>query len=306
MEYILRSSLCPDIVLPPGQEVVLGRGPLTKVKDSRVSRQQMVLVATEEKVIVRQKGYNHSIVGGAPLRAGQERVLPPGDSLYLLEGQHQFKLMVVKNSDSDRVSDSVGDRSRVSEKVENKNTETVEKKLSKSSHWSQGLLSSMTDPELVIHSNDHSVTIRDKYPKAKHHYLVLPKKQVANLHSITKEDIDLFKMLNREAARLIAIHPESKFQVGYHAVPSMAQLHLHVISTDFDSPCLKHKKHWNSFTTPYFIPSTQVLSQMKEKGKIDKPDRDITKQWMDTPLKCHKCEYMPKNMPDLKHHIKNH
>lgn len=34
-----------------------------------------------------------------------------------------------------------------------------------------------------------------------------------------------------------------------------SHVHLHVISQDFDSPCLKNKKHWNSFTTGYFIES---------------------------------------------------
>lgn len=34
-----------------------------------------------------------------------------------------------------------------------------------------------------------------------------------------------------------------------------SHVHLHVISQDFDSPCLKNKKHWNSFTTDYFIDS---------------------------------------------------
>jgi len=34
-----------------------------------------------------------------------------------------------------------------------------------------------------------------------------------------------------------------------------SQLHMHVISQDFNSPCLKTKKHWNSFTTEYFIDS---------------------------------------------------
>ena len=35
----------------------------------------------------------------------------------------------------------------------------------------------------------------------------------------------------------------------------MAQIHLHVISQDFDSPSLKTKKHWNSYNTKYFIDS---------------------------------------------------
>lgn len=34
-----------------------------------------------------------------------------------------------------------------------------------------------------------------------------------------------------------------------------SHVHLHVISQDFDSPCLKNKKHWNSFTTDYFMES---------------------------------------------------
>lgn len=36
---------------------------------------------------------------------------------------------------------------------------------------------------------------------------------------------------------------------------STSHVHLHVISQDFDSPCLKNKKHWNSFNTEYFIES---------------------------------------------------
>ena len=44
-------------------------------------------------------------------------------------------------------------------------------------------------------------------------------------------------------------------RIGYHAVPSMHRLHLHVISTDFDSRCMKTIHHWNTFTTPYFISS---------------------------------------------------
>lgn len=43
------------------------------------------------------------------------------------------------------------------------------------------------------------------------------------------------------------------FRIGYHAQPSLDQLHLHVISKDFDSEFLKTKKHFNSFTTDFFI-----------------------------------------------------
>ena len=48
------------------------------------------------------------------------------------------------------------------------------------------------------------------------------------------------------------------FRYGYHTIPSMLQLHLHVISCDFVSPCLKTKRHWNSFTTEFFINSRGI------------------------------------------------
>ena len=32
-------------------------------------------------------------------------------------------------------------------------------------HWTQGLRESMSDPELVIESDDKCVVIKDKYPK---------------------------------------------------------------------------------------------------------------------------------------------
>ena len=41
---------------------------------------------------------------------------------------------------------------------------------------------------------------------------------------------------------------------GVHAGPSMNHLHIHVLSVDRESPCLKHRKHYNSFATPFFIP----------------------------------------------------
>lgn len=46
---------------------------------------------------------------------------------------------------------------------------------------------------------------------------------------------------------------EKDVMVGVHADPSMAHLHVHVLSVDRCSPCTKNKHHYNSFTTPYFV-----------------------------------------------------
>ena len=43
-------------------------------------------------------------------------------------------------------------------------------------------------------------------------------------------------------------------------MPSLVPLHLHIISLDLTSPqgCLKHKKHWNSFATPFLVRARDV------------------------------------------------
>lgn len=38
---------------------------------------------------------------------------------------------------------------------------------------------------------------------------------------------------------------------------------MHVISQDFSSSCLKTKKHWNSFTTEYFVDAEGNLYEDK-------------------------------------------
>lgn len=40
---------------------------------------------------------------------------------------------------------------------------------------------------------------------------------------------------------------------GVHAVPSMSHLHIHVLSRDMHSEKMKHRKHYNSFNTPFLV-----------------------------------------------------
>ncbi|EFX01093.1 histidine triad nucleotide-binding protein [Grosmannia clavigera kw1407] len=42
--------------------------------------------------------------------------------------------------------------------------------------------------------------------------------------------------------------------VGVHAHPSMSHLHVHVLSRDMHSDRLRNSSHYNSFTTPFFVP----------------------------------------------------
>jgi len=101
-------------------------------------------------------------------------------------------------------------------------------------------------------------------------------------------------------------HDGVKFYFGYHAIPSLTRLHLHVISDDLVSPCLKLKKHWNSFTTAFLIPTEKVIDGLKSENKEPIHSSEYYKNLLSAPLKCHKCSFTPKTLPDLKNHLLMH
>ena len=137
-------------------------------------------------------------------------------------------------------------------------------------HWSMKLLDSMRNPDLVVRSDPLSVTIKDAYPKAKHHYLVLPHEDIPHLRALKSSHVELLEHM-LECGRELAKEQTQKdssltFRHGYHASPSMSRVHMHVISQDFISPHLKTKKHWNSFTSGFFIDAETVIKMLRDQG----------------------------------------
>ncbi|KAI8557054.1 hypothetical protein RHMOL_Rhmol05G0304300 [Rhododendron molle] len=87
----------------------------------------------------------------------------------------------------------------------------------------------------------------------------------------------------------------------YPKAPSMRQLHLHVISQDFDSKHLKNKKHWNSFNSAFFRDSVDVMEEIDKFGRATLKDEEI----LSMELRCHRCRSAHPNIPRLKSHIGN-
>lgn len=52
------------------------------------------------------------------------------------------------------------------------------------SHWSQNLLKSMQDPQAILIKSELLTVIQDKYPKAKHHYLILPHQNIESIFQV--------------------------------------------------------------------------------------------------------------------------
>ena len=176
-------------------------------------------------------------------------------------------------------------------------------------HWSTKLLDVMKDPKMIVKEDDTVVIIKDGYPKAKHHYLVLPKDNISSLRVLNSSHVPLLQhMLEKGKCleeELVEKDTSLKLQHGYHAAPSMTRLHMHIISRDFDSPCLKTKKHWNSFTSEFFLPAEDVISRLQRFGKVE-IDKAKYEAILKDPLKCHVCHVSCQNMPKLKAHILQH
>ena len=55
----------------------------------------------------------------------------------------------------------------------------------------------------------------------------------------------------------------TSIRLGYHAIPSIQPLHLHIISSDFDSPCITTWKHIVSFKSMFFVTAGEVENHLK-------------------------------------------
>ncbi|XP_026499208.2 aprataxin [Vanessa tameamea] len=191
---------------------------------------------------------------------------------------------------------------RAVENVEDCSTKQAAKR---NKHWSLGLVESMKDPEVIYKETKSIVVIKDKYPKAMIHYLILPHEEISSIYKLNKTHLNLLNEFG-SMFNLIKEEHDSELRAGFHAVPSMQRLHMHVISTDMNSPSLKTKVHWNSFTTSFFISYEELIKKLTEDGYIQKISNDTHKILMSLPLKCNQCSFEPKNMPQLKQHLLSH
>ncbi|XP_037430719.1 transcription factor bHLH140-like [Triticum dicoccoides] len=177
--------------------------------------------------------------------------------------------------------------------------------------WAQSLYEVAMHPEKyknadsILEISDEFVVLKDLYPKAKRHVLVISRTDgLDSLADVKKVHLPLLRSLHsaglKWAHKFLEEDASLTFRLGYHSVPSMRQLHLHVISQDFNSPSLKNKKHWNSFTSAFFLDSVDVMDDVDQHGSATiNPDEKL----LAMELRCHRCRSAHPNIPKLKSHI---
>ncbi|CAN1771779.1 Transcription factor bHLH140 [Linum perenne] len=176
--------------------------------------------------------------------------------------------------------------------------------------WAHALYDIAMHPEkpegVLLEACDDFVVLNDQYPKAKKHLLVVTRHRgLDQLADANEEHIQQLSTMHsagmKWAERFLQEDPSLVFRLGYHSEPSMRQLHLHVISQDLDSSHLKNKKHWNSFTTPFFRDSIDVMDEIRNHGKakLENDEKHLSME-----LRCHRCRSAHPNIPKLKSHIK--
>jgi aprataxin len=184
--------------------------------------------------------------------------------------------------------------------------------------WARKLLDAveLPGPQLACRPgcvvDERCVLMPDLYPKARHHALVVARDAALwSVYDVRAQHAPLLRhMLGVARAWVAALVLEQQgrlcpgdFSMGFHAVPSMRQLHMHVLSRDLDSPHLKNKKHWNSFTTAFFRDAGVVLEQVERTGELAEVDLEAAEALLQGVMRCNRCGAAMKGMPQLKQHI---
>ncbi|ORC90118.1 uncharacterized protein TM35_000091680 [Trypanosoma theileri] len=166
----------------------------------------------------------------------------------------------------------------------------------------------------VLYKDPQCIIVNDAYPKSKLHCLIMPLDlSLDSLNALRSEHLPLLQhLLNVAEAYVQFIRRGASakgtaalsMMTGFHALPSLPHLHLHLISMDFDSPYLKTKKHYNTFATPFFLPADRVMEDLQQNGCITLNQNVAElKRMEEQETSCLWCGQAENRIPQLKLHL---
>lgn len=125
-------------------------------------------------------------------------------------------------------------------------------------------------PDVVLFYDDTVCIIKDAFPKSKVHLLILPRDEnisklspqeafsnISNIEMMkeyTERGSELTqKIFNKQWKRIDGKNENIELIICCHSVPSLNNLHIHVLTNDMCGKSMKNKKHYNSFKTNFAI-----------------------------------------------------
>ncbi|MDP2090551.1 MAG: histidine triad nucleotide-binding protein [Candidatus Gracilibacteria bacterium] len=90
-------------------------------------------------------------------------------------------------------------------------------------------------PADIVYEQENIIVIKDIFPKAKTHLLIIPKKEIATINDLQEDDrgllADMF-FVAKKVARDLGIEEGYKlsFNVGEKAGQEVMHIHLHLLS----------------------------------------------------------------------------
>ena len=194
--------------------------------------------------------------------------------------------------------------------------------------WARALLGVCQNPDAhrdaLVFCDKDTVVIRDKYPKAAVHLLAMPRASadtgavpyLGPLDLCTRASASVVRRLVSAAKKALEeAYPDvclEQVRFGFHMKPSMQPLHLHAISTDFTAPIMRTAKHWNSFTTEFFVQAEPYAcaleacaddSAAQALAQATFGNKARAEALLKSPLRCHRCNEAQRTMPKLKDHV---
>lgn len=165
----------------------------------------------------------------------------------------------------------------------------------------------------IVHFTDEFVTFHDGYPKAAIHLLVLPRRvRIAGLGQLTASDLPMLRRLGAYVSWVLqtaegqAGDPGLGWMHGVHSVPSLKQLHVHIMTLDLCSPCMKNAKHFSSFQPPFLVALDNIIDTLEKSEDVSNrfglrtAEEDMKKR----SLCCHRCGLdFGRKFAELKRHL---
>lgn len=184
-------------------------------------------------------------------------------------------------------------------------------------HFSTVLLKALErldagDPRVLPHFAHHTgefATFIDGFPKSKVHLLALPRQRIMSARELKQDHLPMLRRLAAYIAwlqqSLEQLHPDLTWRHGIHAEPSLKQLHVHIISQDFKSPCMKHRKHYNSFQPPFLVGIDSLINAV-EKVDLSLLGLERAERYLQSDMCCAGCGANFQNrFAELKKHLNN-